>query len=66
MNRLSTPDLIEDIQWMLTTGESVEQIPRRLGMTTAAIEKRLRRAGASDLARLFNTSAFRQRNRIAS
>lgn len=49
------PDLIEDIEWCLETGEThPEAIARRLDMTAAAISRSLRRNGRPDLACLFD------------
>ena len=50
-----TEDIIEDVEWMLDTGEAPERIPQRLGTTPAALTKRMRRAGRPDLAAPFQT-----------
>ena len=41
--------VIEDIEWMVSTGEHPTRIARRVGRTVGAIEKMLRRAGRTDL-----------------
>jgi len=53
--------IVEDVEDLLGMGESVEQIPSRLGRTIAAVEIALRRAGRPDLARLFARVLKRQR-----
>lgn len=40
---------IEDVEWMADTGESTEDVARRRGVTANAINKRLTRAGRTDL-----------------
>ena len=44
---------IEDVTFMLATGEHPWRIAQRLDMTLAAMSRALRRAGRHDLARLF-------------
>lgn len=46
--------IVEDVEDLLGMGESVEQVPRRLGRTLAAVEIALRRAGRPDLAMRFD------------
>lgn len=45
--------LIEDVDFMLATGEHPWRIAQRLDMTLAAMSRALRRAGRHDLACLF-------------
>ena len=45
--------LIEDVTFMLATGEHPWRIAQRLDMTLAAMSRALQRAGRHDLARLF-------------
>lgn len=59
--RPPTVAFIEDVEWMLGTGESVEIIAYRLGSTVNAIEVRLRRAGRDDLASKFTAAATAHR-----
>lgn len=47
-------DFVEDVEDLLGMGESVEQIPRRMGRTLGAVEIALRRAGRPDLATRFD------------
>lgn len=56
---------IEDVEWMLQTGESPEMAAVRLRATINAVEIRLRRAGRDDLAAPFTAlvSARRKSNR---
>lgn len=53
--------IVEDVEDLLDMGESVEQIPRRLGRTVAAVEIALRRAQRPDLARPFGRVLKHQR-----
>lgn len=45
--------LIEDVTFMLATGEHPWRIAQRLGMTLSAMSRALQRAGRHDLARHF-------------
>lgn len=40
---------LEDAEWLADTGATYQQASRRLGLTPAALEKRLRRHGRPDL-----------------
>lgn len=46
--------LLEDIEFMLATGESPAMVATRLHTTTVALEGRLRRLGLRDLAARFD------------
>lgn len=48
---MSSPLVLEDIEFMVATGESVTIAARRLGRTVEGLEQALRRAGRSDLYR---------------
>lgn len=51
--RQTTTELIEDVEWLIETGEYPPRAARRLGTTQQALERRLRRAGRHDLANYF-------------
>lgn len=53
--------IVEDVEDLLGMGESVEQIPRRLGRTVAAMEIALRRGRRPDLSRAFDRLRKHQR-----
>ena len=55
--------LIEDVEWMLATGEVPCNVATRLGMTPHAIEKAMRRAGRRDLAAPFSVEHRTQRRK---
>lgn len=57
--------LIEDVEWMVETGESGINIPRRLGTAPSSLTKRLRRAGRPDLAAYIDREISRDRRRSA-
>jgi len=40
---------VEDVEWMAHTGESTEDVARRLGVRAQSVSKRLGNAGRSDL-----------------
>ena len=42
--------LVEDVEWLLSTGEHPDRIATRLGMTRHALTQAMRRAGRRDLA----------------
>lgn len=45
-----TPELIEDVEWMVATGEHPARMATRLGVTVRSLERRLLRADRRDLA----------------
>ena len=49
-------NLIEDIEWLITSGESTHRIAHRLGRSIGAIRIACDRAGRRDLARHFERS----------
>lgn len=51
-------ELIEDVEWMLVCGEHPSRICARLGMSAAAVERRMYRAGRPDLARHFHAEIW--------
>lgn len=52
--------VLEDVEWLLEAGESVEQITSTLGRTAGAISKLAERHGRIDLARPFYVAASRE------
>lgn len=60
-----TGAFIEDVEWLIDTGESAEMAARRLGCNPAAIVSRLDGNGRSDLASYFRAAAWRQRSQRA-
>ena len=50
--------LIEDVDFMLSTGEHPWRIAQRLDMTLAAMSRALQRAGRHDLARHFTRTGI--------
>ena len=60
---MTTDELIEDVEWMLATGESLEMIAQRCGLKPGTLAKRLERAGRLDLSPRFNGLAKRLRQR---
>lgn len=44
-----TADDVEDIEWMVTTGENITGACRRLGRTRQSLDRALKRAGRPDL-----------------
>jgi hypothetical protein len=51
--RPKTEDWVEDVEWMITNGESVGAIIQRTHLGADAIAKRLQRHGRPDLASRF-------------
>lgn len=51
--RLTTEELIEDVEWMAKTRETPERMATRIGSTVEAVARRLYRAGRPDLANQF-------------
>ncbi len=60
--RTRTADLLEDIEWMLTTGETPAGVIRRTGRTARTINRLGYRLGRPDIASQFNSEAARERN----
>ena len=58
------PDLVEELQ--LLANEAPERAAQRLGTNTAALARRLYRAGRPDLARPFSAAQKRQASRKAA
>lgn len=54
MSTLTEKSTIEDIAWMLETGETVDGVARRAGINIAALSRLLHRHGRHDLARPFD------------
>ena len=54
---------VEDVEFLLTGGESPTRIPSRLGLSGTAITRSMYRASRPDLARLFEPLAWRERPR---
>lgn len=44
-------DLVEDVEWMVRSGEVLVNAARRLGITQASLVRRLDRLGRGDLVR---------------
>jgi DNA modification methylase len=53
--KITTPELIEDLEWLIQQGECVASICDRFGMTADALERRLDRRGRHDLAAYFRS-----------
>ena len=51
---------IEDVEDLLSMGETHEQVALRIGVTPGALSRQLYRAGCLDLARAFNSVAKRR------
>lgn len=52
---------MEDLCWLLRSGESPDAVATRLGVSPAALARQLYRRGETDLARLFQRGACRAR-----
>lgn len=68
---LSTPrytreDMVEDVEWLLSQGESPSSILRRLDRTASATTRGLIRAGRMDLAKHFWSEEWRERRNRAN
>lgn len=61
VTRRSRVEVVENVTWLAETGTPPEQWPRRLVMTSAALERALQRSGRHDLAR--QVSRFRNQER---
>jgi hypothetical protein len=64
--RLTTVQLLENVEYLLSSGCTPAGIAARLGMEMEAIEKRCYRAGRHDLAVPFNSAVKQQRRLEAS
>lgn len=53
--KTTTPELLEDLEWLIQQGECVASICTRFGMTADALERRLHRHGRHDLAAYFRS-----------
>lgn len=60
MTQSKGEQVIEDLEWLLDGGESVDQIAVTLGRSFEAIAKLAQRHGRDDLARPFNAAAKRK------
>ena len=58
MSTRRTNTLIENVDFMLATGEHPWRIAQRLDMTLSAVSRALQRAGRHDLARLFERTGI--------
>ena len=56
---------LDDVDWLLDTGESPALIPGRVGVTPSGIAKAYHRAGRPDRAALFNTVTWDARRRAS-
>jgi hypothetical protein len=53
--KITAPELIEDLEWLIQQGECVASICTRFGMTADALERRLHSHGRHDLAAYFRS-----------
>lgn len=63
--RLTTEEILEDVEWLLSTRALPEQIAERMGYPLAALAQRLYRAGRPDLGAPFSAAVARTRSESA-